>query len=250
VTRERPPNDGLPLVMRLPLVLLLAIHSPAFAAIAYDVNDNATVIVDGDRIRADLRHDPEVPREHDAILWTGGAPATALNIQNSTWYELETVAPFAPKTHYLTPAAQGQVKRVNWSMNENGGKTSARLTYNVRDSRNRKINVSCVATFEIETTDALPRKAWLGRIFPTTGYPEVDAKLDAADAAITAFPTRITMTVVRQYNGGGAPYEETKTIVVSEPRQVTVSAAIFKPPLHYRHQRPVVSTPVRGSGVQ
>ncbi|HEX6086622.1 MAG TPA: hypothetical protein VF266_18980 [Thermoanaerobaculia bacterium] len=229
--------------------LLLLIALPAFAATTYEirkqtsVTDAFTVFADGGRIRVD-----QAVRDDDAILytsllWTGGPKAIALNARNATWYELSP-QPLALKSHYLSPyGGEGTVKNLKWTMSETNGTYTARLTYEIIGRlHGERVKVHHGADYVIETTDQYPRALWLGRIFGDTKVPEVDAQLAAADPTITRFPTRMTLTATRRYEGGAA-MTDVVTIETRDLRETKADASKFVRPAEYRQQEPQIAVP-------
>ena len=230
------------------LVLLLAL--PAFAATTYEIRKQASVtdaftaFADGERIRVD-----QAVRDDDAILytsllWTGGAKAIALNARNATWYELAP-QPLALKSHYLSPygGKDVTVKNLQWTMSEANGTYTARLTYEVVGRLGgERVKVHHRADYVIETTDQYPRALWLGRIFGDTKVPEVDTQLAAADPAITRFPTRMTLTATRRYEGGAA-MTDVMTIETRDLRETKGDDSKFVRPADYRQQEPQIAVP-------
>ena len=224
-------------------LLLLFLAADAFAATAYDVrrgNTTVSVVAEGGQMRADLQVPEGAPVTHTSVLWRGGAVAIALNARNETWYELAP-EPLSLRSRYLGPFPAKGAKKVRWTMSEANGTYTARLTYDVHV---REATVRCSADYTIETTDRHPRTLWLGRIFARTGLPEVDAELAAAEAAITRFPTRLTMTATRQYVGG-PPMSETLVVETLNVRETTVDPGTFVRPAQYVAQKPVIGAPGR-----
>jgi hypothetical protein len=236
--------------MRTLLVLFLAVQ--AFAGTAYDVRKHhdgkteaLTVLVEGERHRADLATGEDDAVLFTSVLWTGGENAIALNARNGTWYE-RTADPLAPRSNYLNPLYQPTVKNLRWTMSEANGTYSARLSYDVHGTVGGgvRIRVRCSAEYVIETSEAHPRALWLGRVFASTHVPEVDAQLAAADPSIARFPTRITLTATRQYDGGPAMHDVV-TVEVRDVRAAKVAPQTFVRPADSIHQKPVMAGPGR-----
>jgi hypothetical protein len=234
------------------IVALLLAALPAFAATTYDVTkqrgsrtDSLTVVADGERARADLATREEDAILYTSILWHGGPHAIALNASNATWYAMPA-EPLALKSRYLNPLPSPRVKNLRWTMSEANGTYTARLTYDVHGSvgGNISMRVRCSADYVVVTTDRHPRVLWLGRIFADTGYPEVDAHLATADASIARFPTRLTLTATRTYDGG-PPMQDAVAVEVSNVRETAADPKAFVRPAEYRNQKPVIAAPGR-----
>jgi len=104
------------------------------------------------------------------------------------------------------------------------------------------VRVHCTADYVVETTEAHPRALWLGRILAQTGFREVDEQLAAEDTKIARFPTRMTLTAVRQYEGGPA-MKDIVTVEVRNVREGTLDAKTFVRPAEYREQKPQFAVP-------
>lgn len=228
----------------LPRLLVLFLALPAFAATTYEVarrheggTGTVTVLADGERARVDFTIDEDNATVYTSVLWFGGEHAIALNARNATWYVMQP-DPLALRSRYLKPY-EGKAKNVKWTMSESNGTYTARLTYDVTGGMAR---VRCSADYVIETTDAHPRALWPGRILASTGFPEVDAQLTAADASIARFPTRMTLTATRKYDGGPA-MQDALTIETRNLRETSLDAKTFVRPAEYRKQDPVIAAP-------
>lgn len=227
------------------LVLLLAL--PLSAATAYDVTTHregrtgtATVIADGERARVDFAAHEDNAVALTSVLWFGGPTAVALNARNETWYMMQA-EPLGLKSRYLKPLLDPLVKNVRWTMSESGGTYIGRLSYDVHGG---PLRVRCSAEYTVETTDAHPRALWPGRILASTGMPEVDAQLLAADATIARFPTKLTLTATRKYDGGAA-MQDVLSSEVQNLRETTADRKTFVRPASYRRQDPVIAAPGR-----
>lgn len=232
----------------LPIVALLPLQLAA--GTAYEVtklHDGRTqtmvIVAEGEHRRLDVTAKEDDPVLYTAVLWSGGARAIALNDENDTWYELKA-EPLALRSTYLSPGYRAEAKNVRWTMTETNGTWVAHLAYDVIESfpGGTRVRIRCKGEFVVETTAAHPRTLWLGRIFADTRFPEVNAQLAAADSAVDRFPTKLTLTATRQYDGGPA----TKDVVVIEcrgVREMQVDRASFTRPAEYRNQEPVLAAP-------
>ena len=225
-------------------VLVLLVALPTFAATTYEVTRThegpprtLTVVADGERARVDYARNDEEAVAFTSVLWFGGEHSIALNARNATWYVMEP-EPLALQSRYLRPY-QGKAKNVRWAMSETNGTYTGRLTYDVTGGLAR---VRCSAEYAVETTDTQPRALWLGRIFARTGFPEVDGQLAAADASIARFPTRMTLTATRKYDGGAA-MQDAMALEVRNLRETELDAKTFVRPADYRQQKPVIAAP-------
>jgi hypothetical protein len=239
-----------------PLLLTLALLGHAAAASAateYTITRTGgmgkraiheRVIAEDGRIRATSDVE-EGPILFDGVLWLEGSPVIALNSQNQTWYELDD--PFALSSYYLYPLLSPRgIADVKVELQEQVGATdgkrrySVRLHYLVRGGGG--VEVTCDATLEVTTTDAIDRRLWAGRFLPKTRYPEVDERLAGVEKIIRGFPLHLSMTVTRKYAGGDA-MTVSATIEVSGIRQMKADPASFVRPSGYQHQKPVIGAP-------
>ncbi len=206
------------------------------------------VIASGERLRASHLDAP--PGEGIAcdVLLRDGATVTALNTRNRTWYALPDASPFAVDSSHLSPGFESKAKnvrarldppRVEQGERHYGGVISYEVEIQYSEYR---VKVWCVASFRVSTTDAVDRGLWLGNILPRTGFPEVDAQMKAAEAAIEGFPVRLSLNAKRTYEGG-EPMVETVRVEVSEIGETAVDATRFVRPADYRNQKPVIAAP-------
>lgn len=242
------------------VLAVLAQASDGVAGTAYTVRKSGgtfttqrgqfAVVADSGRIRADaLDKLPEAVVLWDRILWADSSPMIALNSENQTWYELEPPTPFALSSHFLTPLSNATVKNLKMYFNEvrsevaSQRRYSGRLTYDVHSTLGgESVKVTCLALFDVTTTEEQLRRNWLGRMLPLTGYPAVDEKFLEAETAIRGFPLLLSLTVKRTYAGGPAMSDATEVQAV-DIREMAVTASSFTRPTGYRHQRPVVGVP-------
>ena len=255
---------------------VIARAAAAFGGVAYDVTVTRTadgggkqtytvVADDGYILATQTEVPPGEPVTHDSVLWTGKAPAIALNSQNETWYELTpdtpgahgtivtsvtTTGPFALASRFLKPVYKGTLKNVTVQLNAPSVVGSerhytGRIAYDVHSSSGRvHVKVTCTATFDVITTDKVDRRHWLGQILPITSVDAVDARIGAAEASIEGFPVRLSLTATRRYEGG-QPMQDVVEVQVSGIREVTPAITTFTRPRSYRHQKPVLAVPGR-----
>jgi hypothetical protein len=214
-----------------------------------EVTRSYTALASGERLR--LTHEDAPPGEgvmYDTLIRINPSSVIAMNSRNRTWYRAPDASPFALTSGYLSPRPEGDIKKLSVTMetdSEIDGERlySGEIRYDVVSSYGGEtVKVSCFGTFTLTTTDKLPRQQWLGRILPTTRYPEVDEKIRAAEARIEGFPTKLSLEVQRTYEGG-KPMTDSVEVTVSDIREITANELEFTRPPTYRMQEPVLGVP-------
>ena len=239
------------------LIALNAASAMAADGIAYkvqttrsadvDKNQTYTVVTSGDRARASVIDGPSGEGVvYDVLLRADRSGIIALNTRNRTWYELEPANPFALNSRFLDPVYQGKARKVRVRLDPPVLEPpqrhySGEISYEVHISYGRNhLKVSCVASFQVSTTDAFDRGHWLGPLLPETGHPAVDAEMRKAEASIAGFPVQMSLDAQRTYEGGPAMHEMVR-IAVTDIRETAAEDAAFVRPADYREQKPVRS---------
>ena len=208
------------------------------------------VVASGDRLR--VLHVDAPPGEGilwDVLLRTADSGVIALNSRNRTWYEADGEGPFALASSYLMPRPDGKVENLSVRMSEEPAgagehRYSGEVRYDVLESHGGyTVRITCAGTFTVTTTDAIPRRQWIGRILPRTRfYRDVDAELGAAEARIEGFPLRMSLDAKRTYEGG-PPMADFVEVKISDVEDVAIDEAQFARPRGYREQEPVLGVP-------
>src|SRR5690349_10078259 len=168
--------------MRWTLLLIALSTHPLLAAtdLAYTVRiahvgplgktQTFTVVRSGDRARASLIDGPEGEGVlYDGLLQIDRTHLVALNSRNRTWYELESVRPFALDSQYLDPAQKPRIKNIRVVLDPPSQSLTdphqqhhtGQISYDVNQSfQGNTLKISCAARFQITTSNAFDRSAW------------------------------------------------------------------------------------------
>ena len=204
------------------------------------------VTASGDDVCIETEWKEAEPKSYTALTSAdGGASVIAINHENQTWYPGERLplALQAWRCGFMDKNAKvGKVKWLFTSPEDRHYVATLSFTLTERID-GHKVDVTCTAALDIQTTGAHPRSLWPAKTLFETGHASVDAKMAGDLATIEGFPTRIALTFFRQFKGG-AQYKH-KTVLATEDVRTVPDRAVpaCARPAHYREQRPVVLAP-------
>lgn len=214
-----------------------------------------TVVRSGDRAHASLIDGPEGEGiAYDRLLLLDPAHLIAINSRNRTWYELETQGPFALQSRYLAPALKPRVKNVRVRLDPPSPSTTdphhqyhaGEISYDLYEGMGgHPVKISCVARFQVTTSDVPDRSTWIGRMLPETGYGPVDAEMRSVESQIGGFPIRLSLDAERRYEGGPAMHDVMR-VDVTDLHETQAADADFVRPSDYLQQKPVILAPGGG----
>jgi hypothetical protein len=217
-----------------------------------DAAQTFTVVRSGERAHASLIDGP--PGEgvlYDGLLQTDRSHLIALNSRNRTWYPLESLRPFALDSRYLAPVLKPKIRNVQVHLDPPSqspkdthlSHQTGEISYDLHQSiTGHGVRISCVARFQVTTSDAFDRNDWIGQLLPETGYPPVDAEMRSVEARIGGFPIRLSLDAERTFEGGATMHDRMRIDVI-DIHEAVADDARFVRPADYLQQKPVILSP-------
>jgi hypothetical protein len=164
---------------------------------------------------------------------------------------LESVRPFALDSQYLDPAQKPRIKNIRVVLDPPSQSLTdphqqhhtGQISYDVNQSfQGNTLKISCAARFQITTSNAFDRSAWVGQLLPETGYALVDAEMRSVESRIEGFPVRLSLDAERTFAGGPTMHDLMRIDVTDIHEAATVDADFVRP-ADYRQQKPVILSP-------
>ena len=235
------------------------------------VNSSAKILVDGKKYRVELEADPAAAQTHQVVIsQDGGEHATALNLENHTYFPIKTDA--SKPTSLLfgllpLPFAKKSVSHITFdTVDATAPETAAgtsvrrheiRLSYDIAivmgtppgvpaSPRSRpetirgKVKVDAIYWMSEGKTPDAPR---LFRPEMRTGFPEIDTRLAAALTALPGMAIKQQVTISTEGDQGTMPRTSVHTEVLEHLGTQEMKASLFEVPGGFRMQEPEMSMP-------
>jgi hypothetical protein len=224
-----------------------------------------TVTVDGRKYRVELAPDPESARPYDVLVSNdGGDHEIALSLHGHTYFEPEKPKLTSPLFYLLPIAGDRTVSRVTMTAlaqpEEMSGAPAQRheikLSYDITlvippppnmpsgkgksETVHGKVSVDAVYWLTEGETPVLPK---LLRPALHTGFPEVDAKLDRALAALQGTPVKQQVTITTTGDQGTESRTVTRTVMLQNHKKRETKASLFEIPAGFKMHEPEFSRP-------
>jgi len=275
----------------LPVVGFLLLSAPALAGDVYHrtvtpqggagalamgesgapANSTAKILVDGKKYRVELELNPEAAQTHQVVISKdGGDHATALNLENHTFFPIKTDAskptsglfgllplPFARKS-----VSHVAFDTVDATAPETVAGTSVRrheirLSYDIAvvtgtppgvpvspksrpETIHGKVKVDAVYWMTEGKAPDVPR---LFRPEMRTGFPEIDDRLAAALTALPGMAVKQQVTISTEGDQGTMPRTSVHTEVLEHLGTQEMKASLFEVSGGFRMQEPEMSRP-------
>ena len=242
---------------------------PAAGLVADPGVAKGTVIVDGRKYRVELAPDPESARPYDVLVSKdGGDREIALSLHGHTYFEPEKPKLTSPLFYLLPIAGDRSVSRVTMTAaaqpEEVSGAPAQRheikLSYDITlvippppnmpsgkgksETVHGNVSIDAIYWLAEGETPVLPR---LLRPNLHTGFPEVDAKLDRALAALQGIPVKQQVTITTTGDQGTEARTATRTVTLQNHKKREAKASLFEIPAGFKMHVPEFSRP--GIGV-
>ncbi|PYQ54338.1 MAG: hypothetical protein DMF53_29700 [Acidobacteria bacterium] len=242
---------------------------PAAGLVADPGVAKGTVIVDGRKYRVELAPDPESARPYDVLVSKdGGDREIALSLHGHTYFEPEKPKLTSPLFYLLPIAGDRTVSRVTMTAlaqpEEVSGAPAQRheikLSYDITlvippppnmpsgkgksETVHGNVSIDAIYWLAEGETPVLPR---LLRPNLHTGFPEVDAKLDRALAALQGIPVKQQVTITTTGDQGTEARTATRTVTLQNHKKREAKASLFEIPAGFKMHVPEFSRP--GIGV-
>lgn len=224
-----------------------------------------TVIIDGGKYRIELALDPESARPYDVLVSNnGGDPEIALSLHDHTYFEPDKPKLTSPLFHLLPIAGDRSVSRVTMTVaaqpEEVSGAPAQRheikLSYDIAlvippppnvppgkgksETVHGQVSIDAVYWLAEGETPMLPK---LLRPNLHTGFPEVDAKLDRALAALQGIPVKQQVTITSTGDQGMESRTATRTVTLRNHKKRETKASLFEIPAGFKMHKPEFSRP-------
>lgn len=223
-----------------------------------------TVLVDGRKYRLDLAPDPKSTRPYQAVISNdGGEHEIALNPEDRTFFEARVPDITSSLFHLLPIPGNRSVENVKLDAAEapetetvSGVPTrrhEIKLSYDLtlaippppgmkRRSEviRGKVDVDAIYWMAAGATPVLPK---LLRPEIRTGFPEIDAKLAGAMAALQGVPVKQQVTISTQGDQGTESRTSRRTVVLQSHQTRETKATSFEVPAGYKMHEPEISRP-------
>jgi hypothetical protein len=225
-----------------------------------------TVLLDARKYRLELAQDPESAQPFDAVISNdGGAHETALNLKDRTYFEAKAPEITSPLLHLLPIAGDRSVSGVTMTALAQPETVSGapaqrheiKLSYDITlaippppsmpsgfkgksETVRGKVSVDAVYWLAEGETPVLPK---LLRPGLHTGFPEVDAKLDQALAALQGVPVKQQVTITTTGDQGTEGRTSTRTVTLENHKKRETKAPLFEIPAGFKMHEPEFSGP-------
>ena len=244
----------LPTVVAIFLVLLPSPSAGAATEYEFTVTSEGSysskytgrIVVDGQRWRMDLG-DSAVARAHDSVFQARAGHVVALNHGNHTWYELVNTAalriPSLFDFHRNHPTRALELK-VESLPTVNAAEEAKSFRYKTRvdiggETIGGAISGRLVRVKSPDVADPQP----MALLFSlTTGTQLVDRLLEGVVLGHSDPPSRVELTILRQFDGG-APMTQVIRWTVTRTRTIATDSAAFEVPSGYTNQTPQIGSP-------
>jgi hypothetical protein len=263
----------------LTILGLLLLSAPALAGDVYrfavsqneeatppaDKGQILTVLVDGTKYRVEFPPDQESSRPYSVLISKDGNREIALNPADHTYFEPKAAEITSPLLHLLPVPGDRSVSRVTMTVlaqpEEVSGAPAQRheikLAYDITlvipppanlpsgfkgssETVRGKVSVDAVYWMAEGETPVLPK---LLRPDLHTGFPEVDAKLDPALAALQGIPVKQQITITTSGDQGTEPRASTRTVLLENRKKRATKASLFEIPAGFKMHEPEISRP-------
>jgi hypothetical protein len=252
----------------------LLLSAPALAGDVYDLvvgSFKSKIFVDGRKYRQELAPDPESARPYQVVISKdGGNHATALNLENHTFYELKTTASqptsllfgLLPLPYVKRSVSQVALDTVDATTPETVSGTPVRrheikLSYDIAvvmgpppgvpispksrpETIHGKVKVDAVYWMTEGKAPDAPR---LFRPEIRTGFPEIDTRLAAALTALPGIAIKRQITISTEGDQGTMPRTSSSTEVLENHRTQETKASLFEVPSGFKMHEPEMSMP-------
>ncbi|HEY4592999.1 MAG TPA: hypothetical protein VIJ61_11370 [Thermoanaerobaculia bacterium] len=224
-----------------------------------------TVIVDGRKYRVELAPDPESARPYDVLVSNnGGDREIALSLHDHTYFEPDKPKLTSPLFHLLPIPGDRSVSRVTMTAaaqpEEMSGAPAQRheikLSYDITlvippppnmplgkgksETVHGQVSIDAVYWLTSGEAPGLPK---LLRPHLHTGFPEVDAKLDRALAALQGIPVKQQVTITTTGDQGMESRTTTRTVTLQNHKKRETRASLFEIPAGFKMHEPEFSRP-------
>jgi hypothetical protein len=263
----------------LTILGLLLLSAPALAGDVYrfavsqneeatppaDKGQILTVLVDGTKYRVEFPPDRESSRPYSVLISRDGNREIALNLADHTYFEPKAAEITSPLLHLLPIPGDRSVSRVTMTVlaqpEDVSGAPAQRheikLAYDITlvipppanlpsgfkgssETVRGKVSVDAVYWMAEGETPVLPK---LLRPDLHTGFPEVDAKLDPALAALQGIPVKQQITITTSGDQGTEPRASTRTVLLENRKKRATKASLFEIPAGFKMHEPEISRP-------
>jgi hypothetical protein len=223
------------------------------------------VIVDSRKYRVELAPDPKSSRPYEVLISNdGGDREIALSLHDHRYFEPKKAEITSSLFHLLPIPGDRSVSRVEMTAlaqpEEVSGVPSQRheikLSYDITlvipppanmppgkgsaETVRGKVSVDAVYWLAEGETPVLPH---LLQPALHTGFPEVDAKLDRAMAALQGIPVKQQVTISITGDKGTESRTTTRTVTLENHKRRETKAALFEIPAGFKMHEPEVSRP-------
>ncbi len=234
-------------------------------------NSTAKILVDGKKYRVELAPDPDSARPYQVVISKdGGDHATALNLENHTFFAIKADA-FKPTSSLFgllpLPFARRSVSHVTFdTVDAAAPETVAgasvrrheiRLSYDITvvagtppgvpvSPRSRpetirgKVKVDAIYWMTEGKAPDAPR---LFRPEMRTGFPEIDTRLAAAFTALPGMAIKQQVTISTEGDQGTMPRTSVHTEVLEHVGTQETKASLFEVPSGFKMHEPEMSMP-------
>ncbi|HET9212184.1 MAG TPA: hypothetical protein VFR03_17405 [Thermoanaerobaculia bacterium] len=224
-----------------------------------------TVLLDESKYRLELAPDPESAQPLDAVISKdGGAHETALNLKDHTYFEAKTPGVTSPLLLLLPigdRSASGVTTTASVQPEAVAGAPAQRheikLSYDITlvipppanmpsgfkgkaETVRGKVSIDAVYWMAEGKAPVLPR---ILRPEIHTGFPEIDAKLDGALAALQGIPVKQQVTITTTGDQGTEARTSTRTVTLENHKKRETKAMLFEIPAGFKMHEPEISGP-------
>ncbi|HEY3571908.1 MAG TPA: hypothetical protein VGP73_28520 [Thermoanaerobaculia bacterium] len=225
-----------------------------------------TVLLDERKYRLELTPDPESVQPLDAVISNdGGTRETALSLKDHTYFEVKTPGVTSPLLLLLPIGGDrsvgGVVVTTSTQPEAVAGSPAQRheikLSYDITlviqppangpsgfkgkaETVHGKVSIDAVYWMAEGKAPVLPK---LLRPDLHTGFPEVDARLDGALAALHGIPVKQRVTITTTGDQGTEARTSARTVTLESHQKREAKAPLFEVPAGFKMHEPEVSGP-------
>jgi hypothetical protein len=218
----------------------------------YSASRHGRLVSDGSRWRIDYDPSTEV-RAHDSLIGRGGERRIALNHSNKTWYYVDpgipTIAIPTLFNFYRSSESRATKARVGSapSSASNANTKTVAFNYNTVTQIGTESVRGEVSGRIVLSPAAFPHEN-CRELFdaPSTGIPEIDAKLRAALSEVMLANTEKSELTVTRRLDGGPPMTQVIRTTIESLGEVGSRDADFEVPTDYQYQPPLIGSPGGG----
>lgn len=236
---------------------------PTAKLVADPGSAKGTVTVDGRKYRVELA--PKSARPYDVLVSNnGGDREVALSLHDHTYFEPDKPEFTSPLFHLLPIPGDRSVSGVTMTVaaqpEEVSGAPAQRheikLSYDITlvippppnmpsgkgepETVHGQVSIDAVYWLTAGETPGLPK---LLRPDLHTGFPEVDAKLDRALAALQGIPVKQQVTITTTGDRGMESQTATRTVTLQNHTKRETRASLFEVPAGFKMHKPEFSGP-------